>query len=138
MSLFFAKVGGWFLKNPAVIALLVALAAMTIIAVGNANDASFFKEQSETRGKRIETLNQNIGTLTANVNTLTASIGSQNAAIDALAKATAEGDAKFAASFLKLEQGRVATNTAVAALMKRQAPDDKCAGAFALIKEFAE
>lgn len=138
MSLFFAKVMGWFVKNPAIVVLLVALAAVSIIAVGKASDASFFKQQSETRGKRIEKLNQNIGTLSANVNVLTNSIGSQNAAIDALAKATSDSDAKFAASFGRLEQGRSATGAAVAALLKRQAPDDKCAGAYALVKEFAQ
>lgn len=136
MSLF-AKVVGWFVKNPAVIALLVALAAVSIVAVGKANDARFFKKQSETRGKRVEALNRDIGTLNANVTALTSSISSQNQAIDALAKATLESDAKFAGEFVRLQQGRAATGAAVAELMKRVAPDDKCAGAYALVKEFA-
>lgn len=138
MSLFFAKVGAWFVKNPVVIALLVALAGVSIIAIGKANDASFFKQQSEQRGKRVEALNRDIGTLNANVTTLTQAIGTQNAAIDALAQATADSDAKFAASFVRLEQGRAATTAAVTSIMKRAAPDDKCAGAYALIKEYAQ
>lgn len=133
-----AKAGAWFVKNPVVIALLVALAGVSIIAIGKANDASFFKEQSEQRGKRVEALNRDIGTLNANVTVLTSAIGTQNAAIDTLAKATAESDAKFAASFVRLEQGRAATTAAVAEIMKRAAPSDKCAGAYALVKEFAQ
>lgn len=132
------KVGAWLAKNPVVIALLVALGAVSIIAIGKARDASFFKEQSEKRGKRVEALNRDIGTLNANVTTLTAAIGTQNAAIDALAQATADSDARFAASFVRLEQGRKATTAAVAEIMKRAAPDDKCAGAYALIKEYAQ
>lgn len=138
MTLFFAKVGAWFVKNPVVIILLIALAAVSIIAVGKASDADFFKEQSEQRGKRVEALNRDIGTLNANVTVLTSAIGTQNSAIDALAKATSESDAKFAASFIRLEQGRKATGAAVAEIMKRAAPDDKCAGAYALVKEYAQ
>lgn len=133
-----AKAGAWFVKNPVVIALLVALAGVSIIAIGKASDANFFKKQSEQRGKRVEALNRDIGTLNANVTTLTQAIGTQNAAIDALAQATADSDAKFAASFVRLEQGRKATSAAVAEIMKRTAPDDKCAGAFALIQEYAQ
>jgi len=138
VSLFFAKIAGWFVKNPAVIILTVALTAMTVVALGKASDASFFKAQSAEKDKRIEKLAHRVGVADANVATLTKSISVQNDAIDALAKATAESDSQFAASFGRLEAGRAATSAAVAALMKRTAPEDKCAGAFALVREFAK
>jgi len=131
-------IGAWLLKNPVVIGLSIALAAALIVIAGKNSDISFYKAQSAERADRIEMLNQRVGIMLANNALLSNAVTKQNQAIDALAKATAEGDAKFAASFIKLEQGRAATGAAVAELMKRTAPDDKCAGAYALVKEFAQ
>lgn len=130
-------IGSWLFKNPIAIVLTMALVAVSIVAAGKASDAAFYKAQSAERGIRVEVANQRIGTLVANQSLLANSISLQNQAIDLLAKATAESDAKFAASFVRLEQGRAATGAAVADLLNRVAPDDKCAGAFALVKEFA-
>lgn len=138
MILALKGIGAWLLKNPVVIGLSIALAAALIVIAGKNSDISFYKAQSAERADRIEKLNQRVGIMLANNALLSNAVTKQNQAIDALAQATADSDAKFAASFIKLEQGRAATGAAVAELMKRAAPDDKCAGAYALVKEFAQ
>lgn len=130
--------GAWLLKNPVVIALTVAVAALGIINIGLKSDVSFYQGETKAKQERIDALNRDVGTLVANQAALTGAVNSQNSAIDALATAAAQRDAKFDAVFTKLEASRTATNNAVKALLSRPTPADACTGAFELVREMAK
>lgn len=132
------SIGTWLLKNPAVVGLGLALAASLIVIAGKNSDIAFYKGETTQKQQRIEALNRDVGTLVANQQTLTKAVESQNSAIDTLAAAAAQRDAKFDAAFAQLQASRTATNKAVAALLARPTPADACKGAFDLVKELTQ
>ncbi len=132
--LFLKGIGGWLLKNPALIACALLLAAFAMLVISKNAEIRTLRSVGHEKDARIETLVGSLGQARANVATLNASLITQSASIAALEQQGVAAGAKFDQLMTGMATANATTARKLDAIDKAKPGPDICKSAFELMK----